>query len=147
MEAARCYRCPARISRPLLLRQEALSKPIRDSAWKAQLRLCARYRKFVRTGKPTKLVAAAMARELAGFVWAIARQCRCRRPNREKAVIADQGAASRPSDTLLPGKAGGAVAARRTLASTICRILDPTQVPRPRQLREASTVMRFQPAR
>src|SRR5947209_12808527 len=47
---------------------------------------------------------------------------------------------------LLPGKAGGAVAVRRTLASTICRIADPTQVPRPRQLRDASTVMRFQPA-
>src|SRR5437879_1955003 len=47
---------------------------------------------------------------------------------------------------LLPGKAGGTVAVRRTLASTICRIADPTQVPRPRQLRDASTVMRFQPA-
>src|SRR2546421_5839592 len=47
---------------------------------------------------------------------------------------------------LLPGKAGGTVAVRRTLASTICRSADPTQVPRPRQLRDASTVMRFQPA-
>src|SRR3979411_1693706 len=47
---------------------------------------------------------------------------------------------------LLPGKAGGTVAVRRTLASTICRIAAPTQVPRPRQLRDASTVMRFQPA-
>src|SRR5262249_19566829 len=46
----------------------------------------------------------------------------------------------------LPGKAGGAAAARRTLASTICRIADPTLVARPRQLRDASTVMRFQPA-
>src|SRR5271169_111049 len=46
----------------------------------------------------------------------------------------------------LPGKAGGAVAVRRTLASTICWIADPTQVPRPRQLRDASTVMRFRPA-
>jgi transposase len=76
IEAAWCYRFPARISRPLLLRQEEQPKPIRDIAWKAQLRLCARYRKLVRTGKPTKLVAAAIARELAGFVWAIARQVR-----------------------------------------------------------------------
>jgi hypothetical protein len=30
--------------------------------------------------------------------------------------------------------------------STICRIVDPTQAPRPRQLRDASTVMRFRPA-
>ena len=61
-------------------------------------------------------------------------------------MIAAKGGASRPSDTLPPGKAGGAAAARRTLASTICRIADPTQVPRPRQLRDASTVMRFRPA-
>jgi hypothetical protein len=47
---------------------------------------------------------------------------------------------------LLPGKAGGTVAVRRTLACTICRIVDPTQVARPRQLRDASTVMRFRPA-
>jgi len=46
----------------------------------------------------------------------------------------------------LPGKAGGAVAVRRTLASTICWIADPTQVSRPRQLRDASTVMRLRPA-
>ena len=56
------------------------------------------------------------------------------------------GGASEPSDTLLPGRAGGAVAVRRTLASTICRMTIPTQATRPRQLRDASTVMRFQPA-
>ena len=56
------------------------------------------------------------------------------------------GGASEPSDTLLPGKAGGAVAVRRTLASTICRMTIPMQATRPRQLRDASTVMRFQPA-
>src|SRR6516225_5359434 len=47
---------------------------------------------------------------------------------------------------LLPGKAGGTAAVRRTLASTICRIADPTLVARPRQLRDASAVMRFRPA-
>jgi len=57
-----------------------------------------------------------------------------------------KGGASKPTDMLPPGSAGGAVAVRRTLASTICRIADPTQVPRPRQLRDASTVMRSQPA-
>src|SRR6266436_3072366 len=61
-------------------------------------------------------------------------------------MIAFKGGAREPYDMRLPGKAGGAVAVRRTLASTICRIADPTQVPRPRQLRDASTVMRFQPA-
>jgi transposase len=74
IEAAWSYRFPARISRELLLRQEGLAKPVRDTAWKAQERLCGRYRKLARAGKPPNLVTAAIARELAGFVWAIARQ-------------------------------------------------------------------------
>jgi hypothetical protein len=47
---------------------------IREIAWKGQVRLCARYRRLVRTGKPANVVTAAIARELVGFVWAIARQ-------------------------------------------------------------------------
>jgi hypothetical protein len=47
---------------------------------------------------------------------------------------------------LLTGKAGGVVTVRRTLASTNSRVIDPTLVPRPRQLRDASQVMRFRPA-
>ena len=74
IEAAWTYRFPARISRELLLRQESQPKPIRDIAWKGQLRLCARYRKLARTGKPANVVTTAIARELTGFVWAIARQ-------------------------------------------------------------------------
>jgi len=73
IEAAWSYRFPARISREQRLRQEALTKPIRDTAWKAQERLCQRYRKLSRAGKPPTVVTAAIARELAGFVWAIAR--------------------------------------------------------------------------
>ena len=73
IEAAWCYRFPARVSRELLLRQEEQPKPIREIAWKAQLRLCARYRKLARAGKPANVVTAAIARELSGFIWAIAR--------------------------------------------------------------------------
>jgi transposase len=74
IEAAWTYRFPARVSRELLLRQEEQPKPIREIAWKAQLRLCARYRKLTRSGKPANVVTAAIARELAGFIWAIARR-------------------------------------------------------------------------
>src|SRR4030088_113185 len=74
IEAAWCYRFPARVSRELLLRQENQPRPIREIAWKAQLRLCARYRKLARSGKPANVVTAAIARELAGFIWAIARR-------------------------------------------------------------------------
>jgi hypothetical protein len=61
-------------------------------------------------------------------------------------MIASKGGASEPADTLQLGKAGGTAAVTRTLASTICRVIGPTQVARPRQLRDASPVMRFQPA-
>ena len=74
IEAAWTYRFPARVSRELRLRQEEQPRPIREIAWKAQLRLCARYRKLARSGKLPTVVTAAIARELAGFVWAIARR-------------------------------------------------------------------------
>src|SRR5215472_1019772 len=74
IEAAWTYRFPARLSRELLLRQEELPKAIREIAWKAQTRLCARYRRLACTRKPVNVVTAAIARELAGFVWAIVRQ-------------------------------------------------------------------------
>ena len=76
IEASWTYRFPARVSRELLLRQKSQPKLIRDIAWKAQLRLCARYRRLARTGKPANIVTTAIARELSGFVWAIARQVR-----------------------------------------------------------------------
>jgi transposase len=74
IEAAWSYRFPARIGRDLLLRQEKLSTPIRDIAWKAQERLCRRYRKLAHAGKIKTVITAAIARELSGFVWAIAKQ-------------------------------------------------------------------------
>jgi transposase len=60
IEAAWCYRFPARISRELLLRQEQLPKAIREIAWKAQTRLCAPYRRLARAGKPGNVVTAAI---------------------------------------------------------------------------------------
>jgi transposase len=35
---------------------------------------CSSYRKLTRAGKPANVVTAAIARELAGFIWAIARR-------------------------------------------------------------------------
>ena len=99
IEAAWCYRFPARISRELLLRQERQPKPIRDIAWKGQVRLCARYRRLVRAGKPANVVTTAIARELAGFVWRSPGRCR-RQNDPEKRIIASKGGASEPSDTL-----------------------------------------------
>jgi len=73
IEAAWAYRHPARIGRRLQMRSETLPTSIRDIAWKAQLRLTSRYRKLSARMKPPTVVITALARELAGFVWAIAR--------------------------------------------------------------------------
>ena len=72
VEAAWTYRLPARVGRILLDRLEGLPTEIRNIAWKAQIRLCARYRRLAARGKPIPLVIAAIARELLGFAWAIA---------------------------------------------------------------------------
>jgi transposase len=53
IEGAWTYRMSARVSRKLHDRLEPLSAAIRDIAWKAQVRLCARYRRLAATGKPT----------------------------------------------------------------------------------------------
>ena len=73
-EAAWAYQGVPRIGRQMLYRQETLPKPICDIAWKAQLRLTSRFRKLVARGKAKPKVATAIARELTGFIWAIARE-------------------------------------------------------------------------
>ena len=73
-EAAWAYQGVPRIGRQMLYRQEALPKIICDIAWKAQLRLTSRFRKLVARGKAKPKVATAIARELTGFIWAIARE-------------------------------------------------------------------------
>ena len=71
VEAAWAYRHPARLTRIIALRQDALPKQACDIAWKAQLRLCAKYRRLrARRVLETKIIVA-LARELSGFVWAI----------------------------------------------------------------------------
>ena len=51
---------------------EAVPDAVRESASKAQTRLCQRYRRMVVRDKLKQVVVTAIARELAGFVWAIA---------------------------------------------------------------------------
>ena len=74
VEAAWTYRYPARVSETLRARLEGLPKPVRAIAWKAQLRLCARYRRLSAAGKKLPVVVAAIAREMAAFLWAIGRE-------------------------------------------------------------------------
>jgi transposase len=73
VEAAWTYRFAPRVSQIIRDRQKDLPEPVRNIAWKAQARLSARYRKLIAAGKPAPKVVVAIARELVGFIWAIAR--------------------------------------------------------------------------
>ena len=73
VEGAWSYRMQARVSPKLLARLESLPQAVRDIAWKGQLRMCQRYRHLVAAGKAKVVVITAIAREMAGFIWAIAR--------------------------------------------------------------------------
>ena len=72
-EAAWNYRFRARIGREAQRRQEALAEPIRAIGWQAQLRLTQRFAALLTRGVQPNKACVAVARELAGFVWAIAR--------------------------------------------------------------------------
>ena len=76
IEAAWQYRLPARITPIIAKRQEELSEPIRALAWKAQQRLCHRYRRLAARQLHKNKIITALARELTGFVWAIVREAR-----------------------------------------------------------------------
>jgi transposase len=71
-EAAWSYRFKPRIGYQAQRRAENLPQAIRDLAWKAQLRLSARFARLRARGVQINKVCVAVARELAGFVWAIA---------------------------------------------------------------------------
>lgn len=71
-EAAHAYCHPARESRTLLARMDGVSPEVRQIAWKAQVRLCGRFRKLLSNGKNKNTVVIATARELSAFMWAIA---------------------------------------------------------------------------
>lgn len=73
IEAAWAYQHPARVTPIIARRQTGLPKAARDIAWKAQLRLCARFRKLCARRLNKNKVVVAIARELSGFVWAIAK--------------------------------------------------------------------------
>ena len=72
VEGAWAYRMKARIGRHKVDRIEALPKVVRDIGWKAQVRLCTRYRRLRARGKTANVVNVAIAREMVGFIWSIA---------------------------------------------------------------------------
>lgn len=72
VECSWSYRHPPRLGKEKLARVAAAPKAVQAIAWKAQARLCARYRALTRRGKRPTVVVTAIARELSGFIWAVA---------------------------------------------------------------------------
>jgi transposase len=73
VEGAWAYRYPAKVSAHIQRRIETLPKPLQDIGWKAQVRLCKRFRRLVARGKHPNVAVTAIAREMLAFMWAIAK--------------------------------------------------------------------------
>ena len=74
VEVAWHYQHSVRVTPIIAKRQDQLPKEVTEIAWAAQLRLNAKFKRLVaRRVMKTKAVVA-VARELAGFVWAIGRE-------------------------------------------------------------------------
>ena len=85
VEASWSYRLPARKTAHLRKKAEKASKAVQEIAWKAQKRLCSRYWYLIHKGKLSVESCTAVARELVGFIWAIA--CEVMGRNRSITVV------------------------------------------------------------
>ena len=71
VEAAWSYRLRPGLGPALRKRQEGVPEPIKEIAWKAQVRLTKRYARLAAAGKDQRKIVTAVGRELLGFIWAI----------------------------------------------------------------------------
>jgi transposase len=74
VECAWAYQHPPRVGRDKQPKVDAAPRAVREIAWKAQCRLHRRYRALLRRGKLKTVAITAVARELAGFLWAVSRE-------------------------------------------------------------------------
>ena len=83
VEAAWAYRYRPAVKGQLKRRQRGVDPQLRQVGWKAQLRLCGRYRQLSAKGKPRQKVVVAIGRELLGFIWDIGVRVEREAPQRE----------------------------------------------------------------
>jgi len=74
VECSWSYQHPPRVSQEKQEKVAAAPRAVREIAWKAQCRLHGRYRALIRRGKLKTVAVTAVARELAGFIWAVSRE-------------------------------------------------------------------------
>lgn len=72
IESAWSYQHAARVSKDIIKRHEGASEAVLAVSWKAQTRLCKRFKRLAHKGKPKQVVVTAIARELLAFLWEIA---------------------------------------------------------------------------
>ena len=74
VEAAWHYRYLPAMSKELRRRNQGVAEGVQRIAWKAQKRLNERMYHLIKAGKSTQKTVIAMARELAGFIWAVGQE-------------------------------------------------------------------------
>ena len=74
VECSWSYQHPPRVGSVKQHKVDAAPPAVREIAWKAQCRLYRRYRALIRRGKLKTVAITAVARELAGFIWAVNRE-------------------------------------------------------------------------
>lgn len=82
IEAAWSYRHQPAVRDKLKKRQNGQPGSVLDMSWKAQQRLHKRYYRLMSRGKASNTAITAVARELAGFIWAIAQEIQEDRPEK-----------------------------------------------------------------
>ena len=135
IEAAHSYRYPARIARRKLVAVDAVPDAVCEIAWKAQTRLCQRYRHMAARGKLTQVVVTAIGRELAGFVWSIA--CITSDP-----VVSDNTVTALHDE--VAAQCGEVMTASEEVARQVQGVV-PTQAPSARHGRRSPQTGRHQP--
>ena len=74
VESAWNYRFRPSMSAAIRKRNQGVSEEVKRISWKAQHRLHSRYCRLLGRGKSPQRTVTAVARELAGFIWAIGQQ-------------------------------------------------------------------------
>jgi transposase len=74
VECSWSYQHPPRVAAHKQPKVDAAPSAVREIAWKAQCRLHRRYRALIRKGKLKTVAITAVAREFAGFIWAVSRE-------------------------------------------------------------------------
>ena len=116
VEAAHHSRHVPRLSQRLLRRQQGVSPAVCQISWHAQGRLHKRYRSLLARGKPKPVVVTAVARELVGFVWAIAVEVARQRAEREARMTTAQTTATTTTTTTTTAATVTVTATRRQVA-------------------------------